>query len=237
MGPQRALMAASLVLAALAAGTAEARGRLQTRQTRVDLAPDVRAGRVVLANSGDTTLAAQIRVYRWTQRDGEDVLEPATDLVASPQVVEIAGGADQLVRIVRTSTTPVAREQAYRVIVEELPGDPDKQPGSAVAVRMRYVLPAFVQSADVLPDALACRVTGAVLACRNDGARAVQLGATRFIDASGREVELSEGLLGYVLAGSTRHFPFDAKTLAAGAPKELKVLLNGAPSTLVLAAP
>lgn len=237
MAPMRALLVASLVLAATAAGTVEARGRLQTRQTRVELPPDTRAGRVVLANSGDAALAAQIRVYRWTQRNGDDVLEPATDLVASPQVVEIAAGADQLVRVVRTSTAPVATEQAYRVVVEELPGDPSKRVGSAVAVRMRYVLPAFVQSAQVLPDALSCRVADAVLVCRNDGARAVQLGASQFIDASGRTVDISEGLLGYVLAGSTRHFPFDAKALATGAPRELKVLLNGAPSTLVLAAP
>lgn len=233
----RALQAASLILAATAAGVTEARGRLQTRQTRVELMPGARAGRVVLANSGDTALAAQIRVYRWTQRDGEDVLEPATDLVASPQVAEIAAGADQLVRIVRTGTGPVATEQAYRVVVEELPGDPSKQAASAVAVRMRYVLPAFVQAADTPPESLSCRAEAARLVCRNDGGRAVQLGASQFVDANGRTVELSEGLLGYVLAGSTRHFPFDAKTLSAGAPRELKVLLNGAPSTLVLASP
>lgn len=237
MQPLRALLVASLVLAASAAGTAEARGRLQTRQTRVELAPGARAGRVVLANSGDAPLAAQIRVFRWTQRDGDDVLEPATDLVASPQVVQIAGGTDQLVRIVRTATGPVASEQAYRVIVEELPGDPTKQANSAVAVRMRYLIPAFVQSNENAPEALSCRVDKAILACRNDGSRAVQLGASAFVDATGRSVELSEGLLGYVLAGSTRHFPIDAKALGAAAPKELKVVLNGAPSTLVLAAP
>ncbi|TZF90977.1 fimbrial biogenesis chaperone [Cognatilysobacter lacus] len=233
----RALLVASLVLAASAAGTADARGRLQTRQTRVELAPGARAGRIVLANSGDAPLAAQIRVFRWTQRDGDDVLEPATDLVASPQVVEIAAGTDQLVRIVRTAGGPVASEMAYRVIVEELPGDPTHQANSAVAVRMRYLIPAFVQAADAAPEALSCRVEKSVLVCRNDGGHAVQLGASTFVDATGRSIELSEGLLGYVLAGSTRHFPFDAKALANAAPRELKVFLNGAPSTLVLAAP
>jgi len=232
----RALMVASLVLAASAAGTADARGRLQTRQTRLELAPGARAGRVVLANSGAARLAAQFRVFRWPQRDGDDSLEPATDLVASPQVVEIPAGADQLVRIVRTTGAAVASEQAYRIIVEELPGDPTQQAGSAVAVRMRYLIPAFVQAADAAPQALACHVDKAVLTCRNDGGRAVQFGASQIIDANGRALPLSDGLLGWVLAGGRRNFPFDAKVLAgAGAPRELKVLLNGAPSTLVLA--
>lgn len=237
MSPLRALAAASLVLAAVAAGTVEARGRLQTRQTRVDLPPGARAGRVVLANTGDTALAAQIRVFRWTQRDGDDVLEPATDLVASPQVAEIAAGSDQLVRIVRTTSGAVAEEQAYRIVVEELPGDPSKQATSAVAVRMRYVLPAFVQSAEATPEALSCRIEAPRLVCRNDGGRAVQLGATELVVSGDKTVKLTEGLLGYVLAGSTRHFPIEATALSAGVPRELKVLLNGSPSTLVLAAP
>lgn len=233
----RALAAALLVLAASAAGTVDARGHLQTRQTRVDLAAGTRAGRLVLANSGDAPLAAQIRVYRWTQRDGEDVLEPDTGLVPSPQVVEIAAGGEQLVRVVRSSTGVAEHEQAYRIVVDELPGDPSKDATSAVAVRLRYMIPAFIRAADSAPEAVSCKVQGPMLACNNSGGRAAQLGASQVVDSRGRVVDLSTGLLGYVLAGSTRHFPFEAdKFSASAAPRELKVSLNGLPTTLDLAA-
>lgn len=242
MNRLRALAAASFVLAAAAAGTLEARGHLQTRQTRVEIPAGTRAGRLTLANSGDMPIAVQVRVYRWTQRDGEDVLEPDPGVVASPQVAEIAAGADQLVRVVRVDGAAPAQEQAYRLVVEELPGDPAATQGSAVAVRMRYVIPVFVRAPGGAggtggADSLGCRVQQASLECRNDGRRAVQFGGTQIIDARGQTVELTNGLLGYVLAGSTRRFPLEPAALAAGAPRQLKVFLDGAPSTLDLARP
>jgi fimbrial chaperone protein len=42
------------------------------------------AAGVSLQNYGDTPLYGQVRVYAWDQRDGQDVLTPANDVVASP---------------------------------------------------------------------------------------------------------------------------------------------------------
>lgn len=232
---KRALAASLLVLAALA-GTVQARGHLQTRQTRVELPAGTRAGRLVLANTGDSPVAAQVRVYRWTQVDGADVLEPDSGMVASPQVVEIAAGGEQLVRVVRATGTPPASELAYRLVVDELPGDPSQDASAAVAVRMRYLIPAFVRAADAAPESVQCAVRAAQLECANSGGRAAQLGASQVVDASGKTVDLTTGLLGYVLAGSRRDFPFDPQNTAGTEPKQLKVLLNGLPTTLDLVA-
>lgn len=227
-----ALACASL---AVASGAAHARGQLQTRQTGVDLLPGARAGRLVLANTGDAPVAAQVRVYAWVQEDGEDRLEPSDAIAVSPPIVEIGAGAEQLVRLVRPDAEPLDRERAYRVVVDELPGDPAAGEGSAVTVRMRYLLPMFVRAADAAPAQVHCHVAQADLVCRNDGGRAAQLGASRLVAADGRGVELTDGLLGYVLADSTRHFPLDAATLAAlGSPATLEVRLNGQPATIEL---
>ncbi len=235
MPPRRRLVAAVVTALVLAAGAAHARGQLQTRQTGIDLPSGSRAGRLVLANTGDAPIAAQIRVYAWTQDGSEDQLEPSDALVASPPIIEIPAGGEQLVRLVRPNAAAVPQEQAYRVVVDELPGDPVAGVGSAVTVRMRYLLPAFVRATDPAPAALQCEVAQAALACRNPGGRAAQLGASRLIDASGRELELTPGLLGYVLAGSSRRFPLDATKLAAlGTPATLQVSLNGQPATIAL---
>lgn len=215
---------------------AAAKGQLQTRQTGVDLPAGTRAGRLVLANTGDAPVAAQVRAYAWTQVDGEDVLEASPALTASPAIVEIAPGAEQLVRIVRAEASAAASEQAYRVIVDELPGDPDTEATNAVTVRMRYVLPVFVRAADAAGAALSCQVGGASLTCRNTGGQAAQLGATTLVGSRGSS-ELTPGLLGYVLAGSTRRFALDAaKVAAAGTPASLQVQLNGKPTTVALGA-
>lgn len=231
--PLRRPIAAVLVVLALVAGTAHARGQLQTRQTGIDLPAGARAGRLVLANTGDAPIAAQVRVYAWRQEGGEDVLEPSSALVVSPAIVEIAANGEQLVRVVRPDGRAVAHEQAYRVVVDELPGDPADD-ASTVQVRMRFLIPVFVRARDPAPATLACRLETAALVCRNTGGRAAQLGAT-YLSSGAQRLEVTPGLLGYVLAGSMRRFPADTSTIAkAGAHSRLEVRLNGEPATFDL---
>ena len=230
----RRLGAAVVTVLALAAGTVHARGQLQAKQTLVELAANVRAGRLVLANSGDAPLAAQIRVFAWTQDGQDDQLTPSNELTPSPVIVEIPAGGEQLVRLVRPSAVAPAREQAFRVVVDELPGDASESP-AAVAVRMRYLIPAFIRVPDAAPVALHCRLESASLACENTGGRAAQLGATRIVDRAGHRIEVTPGLLGYVLAGSSRRWPLDAAKLkTVGAGTKLEVRLNGEPATIDL---
>lgn len=233
--PSRRLTAAVVVVLALAAGTAHARGQLQTRQTSVDLPAGARAGRLVLANTGDAPLAAQVRVYAWSQADGDDRLVPSETLVATPAIVEIPAGAEQLIRVVRPVAAAPNQELAFRVVVDELPGNPAEAAGSAVTVRMRFLIPAFVRAARPAMVDLRCRIALARLACENRGGRAAQIGASSLVDAAGRTLEVTPGLLGYVLAGSTRSWPLDAAALAAlGPPRTLQVRLNGEPVSLAL---
>ena len=232
-------MSRTLVLGCLAllavAGDAHARGQLQTRQTGIDMPAGVRAGRLVLANTGDKPVPAQIRVYKWTQDGGEDLLDPSNELIASPAIVEIPPGAEQLIRVVRASAQPLTTEQAYRVVVDELPGDPDSEATNAVTVRMRFVLPAFVRAANAPAANLACVLAAPTLTCTNTGGRAAQMGATTLLGSGDRKAELSPGLFGYVLAGASRRWTLQADALkAVGAPTSLQVQLNGQPATIAL---
>lgn len=233
--PSRRLMAAVVFALVLGAGAAHARGQLQTRQTSIDLPAGVRAGRLVLANTGDAPLAAQVRVYAWTQSDGDDQLAPSQTLVATPAIVEIPAGAEQLIRVVRPSSTALEHELAFRVVVDQLPGDPAADAGSAVTVRMRYLIPAFVRAANAPPVELHCRIAQARLECENRGGRAAQIGASTLVDAAGHSVEVTAGLLGYVLAGSRRSWPLNDKEVAVlGPSRTLQVRLNGEPVSLAL---
>ena len=123
--------------------------------------------------------------------------------------------------------------QAFRIVVDELPGQGEADAGSAIKVRMRYVLPAFVRAPDPAPASLDCRIEPGAMVCHNTGGRAAQLGRSHLLVAGGRKVELSPGLLGYVLAGSTRRFELDAPVMAvARSATQLEVLLDGQPATL-----
>lgn len=216
-------------------GIAGARGQLQVRQTGVDIPVGARAARLVLANTGDAPVAAQIRVFAWSQVAGEDQLAPTEQLVASPAIVEIQPGTDQLVRVVRPAGDAPEREQAYRVVVDELPAAAGTAEAAGVALRMRFLLPAFVRAADPVPVDLACGITESSLHCRNDGGHAAQLAHVRLVDGQGRVVELAAGLFGYVLAGGTRHWPLaPLATPRLGSMRQLEAQVNGQPAKIPL---
>src|SRR5688572_16783433 len=106
----------SLLLCASANGAS-----LQVSPTSVTLQARQNADGLTLTNTGTTPLHAQVRVFRWTQQGNEEKLEPTRDLAISPPMLEIAPGAQQLVRVIRLGPPPADAETSYRLIVDELP--------------------------------------------------------------------------------------------------------------------
>lgn len=231
--PAALLSALCLLLAPLPAA---ARGELQAGPTLLEIAPGASATRLRLGNSGDSVVSAQVRVYAWSQKDGEDTLAPSDHVVASPPIAQIEPGGEQVVRIVLAGPPASGSDLSFRVVVDELPAE-DAAGESAVKVRMRYLIPAFVRAPGAGEPVLNCSLTagGTRLACRNDGERAARLGATALVDGTGQAVNLSEGLFGYVLPGSTRHWDLP-KAPAARADGALKLdtQLNGQAATVVV---
>lgn len=224
-----AAILASVLLAATSF-TVAAKGQLQAGPTLVELPAGSSAGRMTLGNSGDAPVAAQVRVYAWTQVDGDDRLEPTSDVVASPAISEIAVGGEQVVRLVRQVGAPAGADLTYRVVVEELPGAGQD---NAVNIRMRYVIPMFVRAAGAPAPQLACGIVAATLTCANSGGRAAQLGASRLQDPQGREAVLSEGLYGYVLPGASKKWTLESgDPLPAGTGLVLETQVNGQSATL-----
>ena len=219
-----AVLAGALVLLAPAAW---ARGQLQAAPTLIELSPGATAGRMTLSNTGDAPVAAQVRVFAWSQVEGEDRLETTSDVVISPAIVQIAPGASQVVRVVRLGTAPAQQDASYRVVVDELPGAKDA--GQAgIQLRLRYVIPVYLRAARASKPDLHCRLRAANLVCNNTGGQAAQLGASRLVDDKGRAMPLTGGLFGYVLPASERRWPLDAAALASlSGDVRLETRLNG----------
>lgn len=235
MNPCAARLLPPLLLS-LASLPALAQGGLQAGPTLLELSSGSTSTRLTLGNTGDKPVAAQIRVYAWTQQDGEDRLLPSDRLIASPPIAEVPAGGEQLVRVVLAGPAAEGQDLAFRVVVDELPDD-QSQGESGVKVRMRYLIPAFVRANGASGPDLRCRLDqgDSRLACRNAGGRPAQLGATTLSDTAGSKLLLSEGLYGYVLPGGERHWalPADRPTPAAG-PLKLETQLNGQLASVVV---
>jgi len=237
---RRALtLAGSLILLAFA-GNALAKGQLQVRGTLIELGVGANAGRFTLANTGDAPVAAQVRVFAWSQEGGQDHLAPTSEIVLSPPIVQIPAGGEQVIRLIRQGPPPDSRDLTFRAIVDELP-DKSQPNASGVVLRMRYVVPLFVRGANAKLPTLSCRIERqaptAVLVCENSGGRPAQLGASSLKGASGTTYQLSPGLFGYVLPASIHKWPLDPKRLATlGSKMTLESSLNGQAVTLPISA-
>lgn len=199
----RAAIAACL-LALGCAGAAAA--NLQISPVSITFRAGQGASGITLQNQGDAPVYGQVRAYAWTQRDGEDVLADTADLVVSPPIIEIAPRATQMIRLILKSGAPAPAERSFRLLIDELPRGDNAESG--VNIRLRYSVPVFAVPAGDPAPALAWSVfrqEGSwMLRVANSGALHAQLGATKLRDAAGTEIDISKGLLGYVLAGQQR---------------------------------
>ncbi|CAG4974709.1 fimbrial biogenesis chaperone [Novilysobacter luteus] len=224
---------ARITLAALACFCIPAfAASLQVAPTLVELAASERGEAVWLTNTAaDTPTRAQVRLFRWTQKNGEDILEPTSDLAISPPLTELAGGAQQLVRVIRTGPPPTGAEASYRIIVDEVPrAESSDQTG--LNFLLRYSIPVFVLPVTEAPIGydLAPRLesTGeqVMLVVTNRGLQHAQIADLSYVDRSGARHELMSGLVGYVLPGQTMRWslPSAGRDYSGGS---FKARING----------
>jgi len=202
-------VAALAAFTALTATDPLSAASLQVAPVKVEVASPGAATTVKLRNEGTTPLNAQVRVFRWSQVNGEDKLEPTTDVVASPPLTKLSPKTDYTVRLVRMSKRPVAKEETYRLFVDELP-DAANQRNRAVNLLLRYSIPVFFYPAAGNPPTLTWSVeqSGGKLAvvAKNSGDRHLRLANLKLRDEKGGTVSFGNGLSGYVLGGSSRRW-------------------------------
>nr|WP_239005987.1 molecular chaperone [Burkholderia territorii] len=230
-------MAALCVASASAAACA---ATLQITPVTIELPPSAAAATMTLSNPGGQPIYGQVRAYRWTQENGDDVMTPTDALAASPPLLQIGASAEQLIRLVRTARGAPVAEESYRVLIDELPA-PGTPVENGITIRLRYSVPVFVEPAGTpQTPRLEWRVerdgSGTRLAVENRGGRRAQISAVSLVDAHGAVHDITRGLLGYALAGSTRRWPLKLDAGAAGFVR-IQATVNAQPVEARLAPP
>lgn len=198
------------------------------------LEADQQASALWLENRGSEPADLQIRVFGWSQSGFDDQYQNQRDVIGSPPVAHIAPGQKQLVRLTRTREIPPGQEQAYRIIIDEIPAaqapGADGQGKTAAAIRfqMRYSVPLFAYGAGLWskPDpsrerdpkgagvpALTWRTVSEggkdFVEIRNQGPVHARLTDVA-LQQGAQHRALGEGLLGYVLPGASMRWPLPA---------------------------
>lgn len=219
------LALAALFLPVLCMGSARA-NTLQASPVMIEMTSAAPTSAVTVRNSGRSPYDVQTRIFRWQQQGGVETLVESDDVVTSPPIVTLKPGVNYSVRIVKVNGEPVQQEEAYRLLVDQLP-DEDKLRSGVVALVMRHSIPVFMlpeqASAPNLHWSLAAENGRLVLQVKNTGGRRVRLSGVSVTMPDGRNVAFGSGLLGYVLAGSTMQWRANAGTSALGGSQPAKV--------------
>jgi fimbrial chaperone protein len=163
------------------------------------------AATLTLHNGDASDVNVQIRVFRWSQANGKETLEPTADVVVSPPAAKLAPEAEQVVRIVRVAKQPPQGEESYRIFVDQLPRSEGRSP-STINLLMRQSIPLFFSPSPAREPSLAWSLAHEggklVLSARNTGARRARISSLT-LTAAGKSVSFGNGLVGYALADST----------------------------------
>jgi fimbrial chaperone protein len=220
-------------LALLAASATSTAASLFVRPTTVVIARGENAASVTITNSGTAPITAQVRVFAWDQAANEDQLTPTEALAASPPMAMIPPGQSQTVRLVRVSGAAAAREESYRLLVDEIPDRSAAAAGGNVTIQLRYSVPVFVRAANnpsARLDVNAAWVTDSLrFEAANRGQAHAQISNISLQYADGSSVVVGEGLVGYVLPDKNRLWwlALPDGNAARGKPDSVRAVVNG----------
>ncbi|KQW82298.1 fimbrial biogenesis chaperone [Brevundimonas sp. Root1279] len=213
---------AGLALAAFLVATAPAApaiaGSLEIGPIRLQMIGPERTATLTIRNVDSAPVTVQIRTVDWTQPNGEDVYTPSALMLVSPPLVTLAPGESQVVRVVIENLPEAPTERAFRLILDELPPEPNAN-ATGVQTAIRALVPVFVT------PSTAARPNLSWSAIRS-GDQLVVTAANRG-DSRDRLINLSVAadgqalnpyaLDGYVLAGGSRSWTLPAGSAQAGA--------------------
>ena len=207
-------------------------GNLQIYPVSVEVAAPTAATTVNLKNSGSDLVKMQARLFSWSQGKSGDILEKTNAVVVSPPFVELKPGGQAVIRIVRLSKSPLAKEESYRLVVDELPKNVASG-GTMVRMVMRYSVPVFFGTGQ--PDAAKISMGARqqkgklIVNVYNQGSTHVKLSGMKVTDAGGRVISFGNGLNGYVLGGVTNSFSAGAMTTLKGSAVSISANSNFGP--------
>ena len=214
---------------------------LQVSPISLSLQAKENASGLTISNTGDNAVHAQVRVYQWSQNEKGDQLTTSRGLLASPPMIELQPGENQLIRVIRASAPPSgagAVEASYRLLIDEIPIKSAEQK-AGLQFALSYSLPVFVNPIGITetspklhwnyrlqPDGKQIE-----LSVKNSGNGHAQLAGLSLISSSGNDIDIHQGLLGYVLPGATMQWTLKIPPSTLKTGGKFKVMINGTQTT------
>lgn len=229
----RVLLAALLTMTAAATVSAAS---FTVNPMSLRLSSRVTSQLLTISNQSKEEIRFEIKAFAWDHDESDAMkLDPTGDITFFPNVLTLAPGKQQKIRVGTTATSGDT-ERAFRIFVEELPHAPGTAP-TQIAMRTRIGIPVFLDAANPAGRAeivdTAAQGRSISTKVRNTGNTHVMVDTIEFqgLNQAG-QVVFTRTIPGwYVLAGRTRRFaaPLSADECQSVQRIDTKVVVNGSP--------
>ena len=182
-------------------------GSFAVNPVRVTLSAGQAVAALTVHNDAKEPTVVQLETSAWSQHDGNDVLAPTAEILATPPIFTIAPGGSQIVRVGLRRTPDVQHELTYRLFLREVP--PPEPMAQGLRVALAVSLPVFVTPQRPVAPKLVWHVTrqseGQIqLRASNIGSAHVQVGRFELSLAANGQMLAAQTASAYVLPDDTR---------------------------------
>lgn len=204
----------------------------------VEILSNQNASSISLFNQSNESTDLQIRVFEWTQKNGQDQLTPTDEIAISPPFLKLQSNDSYNLRVVRINPTPISGEKTYRIIIDELPKPIDsRKAAQGVNVLLRSSLPVFVVNKDAITKLnwkIDTNQEAPSLNISNIGNRHALLNNLMLVDTTANKsypIKVNT-VNGYILAEQARSYSINNFTYQPNHKYSVSLTVNGKKITL-----
>ena len=204
----------------------------------VELLNNQSASSISLFNQSSESTDLQIRVFEWTQKDGQDQLIPTDEIAISPPFLKLKPNDSYNLRVVRINPTEISGEKTYRIIIDELPKPVDsRKAAQGINVLLRSSLPVFVVDKDAITKLnwkIDSNQKDSSLNISNIGNRHALLNNLTLVDTTaGKSYPIRVNTVnGYILGQQSRRYAINNFTYQPNHKYSVSLTVNGKKTTL-----
>nr|WP_312821589.1 fimbria/pilus periplasmic chaperone [Acinetobacter oleivorans] len=204
----------------------------------VEILSNQNAASISLYNQSNESTDLQIRVFEWTQKNGQDQLTPTDEIAISPPFLKLQSNDSYNLRVVRINPAPISGEKTYRIIIDELPKPVDsRKAAQGVNVLLRSSLPVFVVNKDAITKLnwkINTNQEAPSLNISNIGNRHALLNNLMLVDTTANKsypIKVNT-VNGYILAEQSRSYSISNFTYQPNHKYSVSLTVNGKKTTL-----
>ncbi|MEQ1067471.1 fimbria/pilus periplasmic chaperone [Acinetobacter sp. XH1741] len=204
----------------------------------VEILSHQKASSISLYNQSNDSADLQVRIFEWSQNNGQDQLTPTDEITISPPFLKLKPSESYNLRVVRINPEPISGEKTYRIIIDELPKPVDSRKASqGVNVLLRSSLPVFVVNKDAITQLnwkIDSHQKEAFLNIRNIGNRHALLNDLMLVDnTENKSYPIKVNTVnGYILAKQTKSYSISNFTYQPNHKYSISLTVNGKKTTL-----